>query len=134
MFKQIEIQTRTKVDLLDITADIQRAITEMPVQEGVCFLFCPHTTAGIVLNENWDPTVERDLAMVLEHMVPEGLSYTHGEGNSPAHVKSVLLGSDHFIIITQHQLQLGQWQGVFFAEFDGPRRRHIWIRVIRAGE
>lgn len=134
MFKQIEIQTRTKVDLLDITADIQRAITEMPVQEGVCFLFCPHTTAGIVLNENWDPTVERDLAMVLEHMVPEGLSYTHGEGNSPAHVKSVLLGSDHFIIITQHQLQLGQWQGVFFAELDGPRRRHIWIRVIRAGE
>lgn len=134
MFKQIEIQTRTKVDLLDITADIQRAITEMPVQEGVCFLFCPHTTAGIVLNENWDPTVERDLAMVLEHMVPEGLSYTHGEGNSPAHVKSVLLGSDHFIIITQHQLQLGQWQGVFFAEFDGPRRRHIWIRVIHAGE
>lgn len=134
MFKQIEIQTRTKVDLLDITADIQRAITEMPVQEGVCFLFCPHTTAGIVLNENWDPTVERDLAMVLEHMVPEGLPYTHGEGNSPAHVKSVLLGSDHFIIITQHQLQLGQWQGVFFAEFDGPRRRHIWIRVIHAGE
>ncbi|MDX9955889.1 MAG: secondary thiamine-phosphate synthase enzyme YjbQ [Anaerolineae bacterium] len=134
MFKQIEIQTRTKVDLLDITADIQRAITEMPVQEGVCFLFCPHTTAGIVLNENWDPTVERDLAMVLEHMVPEGLPYTHGEGNSPAHVKSVLLGSDHFIIITQHQLQLGQWQGVFFAELDGPRRRHIWIRVIRAGE
>lgn len=134
MFKQIEIQTRTKVDLLDITADIQRAITEIPVQEGVCFLFCPHTTAGIVLNENWDPTVERDLAMVLEHMVPEGLSYTHGEGNSPAHVKSVLLGSDHFIIITQHQLQLGQWQGVFFAEFDGPRRRHIWIRVIHAGE
>lgn len=134
MFRQIEIQTRTKVDLLDITADIQRAITDIPVEEGVCFLFCPHTTAGIVLNENWDPTVERDLAMVLERMVPKGLPYTHSEGNSPAHVKSVLLGSDHFIIVTRHQLQLGQWQGVFFAEFDGPRRRHIWIRVIRAGE
>ncbi len=134
MFKQIEIQTRTKVDLLDITAEIEHAIAEMPIEEGVCFLFCPHTTAGIVLNENWDPTVERDLAMALERMVPEGLPYTHSEGNSPAHVKSVLLGSDHFIIVAQHRLQLGQWQGVFFAEFDGPRRRHIWIRVMRTGE
>ena len=134
MFKQIEIQTRTKVDLLDITAEIEQAIAEAPIEEGVCFLFCPHTTAGIVLNENWDPAVEHDLAMVLERMVPPGLPYTHNEGNAPAHVKSVLVGSDHFILITRHQLQLGQWQGVFFAEFDGPRRRHIWLRVIAAGE
>ncbi len=134
MFKQIEIQTRTKVDLLDITAEIEQAIAEAPIEEGVCFLFCPHTTAGIVLNEDWDPAVERDLAMVLERMVPPGLPYTHSEGNAPAHVKSVLVGSDHFILITRHQLQLGQWQGVFFAEFDGPRRRHIWLRVIAAGE
>lgn len=134
MFKQIEIQTRAKVDLLDITSEIERAIAEMPIEEGICFLFCPHTTAGIVLNENWDPTVENDLAMVLERIVPAGLPYTHREGNSPAHVKSVLLGSDHFIMVTHHRLQLGQWQGVFFAEFDGPRRRHIWIRVLRNGE
>lgn len=134
MYKQIEIQTRNKVDLLDITTAIEHAIAEIPIEEGICFLFCPHTTAGIVLNENWDPTVEQDLAMVLEHMVPDGLRYAHHEGNSPAHVKSVLLGSDHFIIISQHQLQLGQWQGVFFAEFDGPRRRRIWIRVLGVGE
>lgn len=134
MYKQIEIQSRNKVDLLDITQDIERAVADMPIEEGICFLFCPHTTAGIVLNENWDPTVERDLAMVLEHMVPDGLRYTHGEGNSPSHVKSVLLGSDHFIIVSRHRLQLGQWQGIFFAEFDGPRRRRIWIRVLRSGE
>ncbi len=130
MYIQIELQTRSKVDLLDITEKIQEAISKEAAKDGVCFLFCPHTTAGIVLNENWDPSVEKDIAMALEHMAPDGLNYRHSEGNSPAHVKSVLLGSDHFIMVQEGTLQLGQWQGVFFAEFDGPRRRKVWVRVL----
>jgi secondary thiamine-phosphate synthase enzyme len=131
MFIQIEIQTRAKVDLVDITSEIQQAITEAGIEEGICFLFCPHTTAGLVLNENWDPSVEKDVAMLLEHMVPEGLPYRHAEGNSPAHIKSILVGTDHFIFIQRGQLQMGNWQGVFFAEFDGPRRRKVWIKALR---
>jgi secondary thiamine-phosphate synthase enzyme len=116
---------------LDITEKVQSAIGETDVQEGICFLYCPHTTAGIVLNENWDPSVEKDLTMLLDRMVPQNISYRHGEGNSPAHIKSVLVGSDHFIFIRQGRLKMGRWQGIFFADFDGPRRRNIWLRVIR---
>ena len=129
MFTQIEIQTRSKVDLVDITGDVQRALDETGVAEGICFIFCPHTTAGLVLNENWDPSVETDVALVLDRMVPEGLPYRHSEGNSPGHVKSVLVGTNHFVFIQKHKLQLGTWQGIFFAEFDGPRRRKVWIKV-----
>ena len=129
MFKKIKIQTRNKVDLIDITDRIQDAIREKQVSEGVCFVYCPHTTAGIVLNENWDADVEKDLAMVLNKIVPDDLPYRHGEGNSPAHIKSVLVGSDHFIFVQNGQLQMGQWQGVFLAEFDGPRHRTVWVKV-----
>jgi secondary thiamine-phosphate synthase enzyme len=129
MYVQIEVQTRSKVDLVDITDKIKQALADTEVQTGVCFIFCPHTTAGIVLNENWDPAVEKDIAMVLEHITPESLSYSHREGNAPAHVKAVLVGSDHFIFVQDGELQMGQWQGIFFAEFDGPRRRKIWVRV-----
>lgn len=131
MFTRIEIQTRSKVDLIDITGAVQQAVAAASVDEGVCFVYCPHTTAGIVLNENWDPTVESDVAMLLARIVPEDLPYQHSEGNSTAHIKSILVGSDHFIFVQEKQLQLGRWQGIFFAEFDGPRRRTIWIKVVR---
>lgn len=131
MFVQIEVQSRNKVDFLDITEQIQSAIGKTEVEEGICFIYCPHTTAGIVLNENWDPSVEKDLAMLLDRMVPQDLSYRHGEGNSPAHIKSVLVGSDHFIFVRQGKLKMGRWQGIFFADFDGPRRRNVWLRVVR---
>jgi len=131
MFIQIEIQTRAKVDLIDITDQIQNALGETGIEEGICFLFCPHTTAGLVLNENWDPSVEKDVAMLLDRMAPEGLPYRHGEGNSPGHIKSILVGTDHFLFIQKGHLQTGSWQGVFFAEFDGPRRRKIWIRAVQ---
>jgi secondary thiamine-phosphate synthase enzyme len=129
MFIKIDVQTRNKVDLIDITDKIQAAI-QGTVEEGICFLFCPHTTAGIILNENWDASVASDLAMVLNHIIPDDLSYRHREGNSPAHIKSVLVGSDHFIFIHQGKLQMGQWQGVFLAEFDGPRHRTLWIKTV----
>jgi secondary thiamine-phosphate synthase enzyme len=130
MFIKLDIQTRAKVDLLDITQQIREAIQDASVSEGICFLYCPHTTAGIVLNENWDPTVENDIAMLLGRMVPDTLPYSHGEGNSPAHIKSVLVGTDHFIFVKGGELQMGQWQGIFMAEFDGPRHRSIWIKAV----
>lgn len=131
MFIKITTQTRSKVDIIDITKRIQQKITDAGIEEGMCFLFCPHTTAGIVLNENWDPTVEQDVAIALEHMVPDNLSFTHREGNSPAHIKSILLGSDHFIFIRHGKLELGQWQGIFLAEFDGPRHRTVFVKAVK---
>lgn len=131
MFRKIEIATRAKVDFIDITAEIQRAVQEAAVDEGICFIYCPHTTAGVVLNENWDPDVESDIAMLLARIAPEGLPYRHSEGNSTAHIKSVLLGSDHFVFVQESHLQMGQWQGIFLAEFDGPRRRSVWLKIVR---
>ena len=130
MFVKIETQTRSKVDLVDITEKVQEAIDQEGVTEGICFVYCPHTTAGVVLNENWDASVERDIAMVLDRMVPEDLSYSHREGNAPAHIKAVPVGDDHFIFVHQGKLQMGQWQGIFLAEFDGPRRRTLWVKVV----
>jgi len=130
MFAKIVVQTRSKVDLIDISGQIKQALAETAISDGICFLYCPHTTAGLVLNESWDPTVESDIAMVLQHMVPKDLSYRHAEGNSPAHIKSVLVGTDHFIFVHDGDLQLGQWQGIFLAEFDGPRHRSVWIKVV----
>jgi len=130
MFRKIEIATRAKVDFIDVTAEIQRVVLEADVDEGMCFIYCPHTTAAIVLNENWDPDVENDIAMLLERIVPQGLPYRHSEGNATSHIKSVLLGSDHFVFVQERRLQMGQWQGIFLAEFDGPRRRTVWIRVV----
>jgi secondary thiamine-phosphate synthase enzyme len=130
MFIQLDVKTHNKVDLIDITGEVKNAIDAHAIDEGICFLFCPHTTAGIVLNENWDPTVEEDLAMALQRIVPDTLSYQHQEGNSPSHIKSVLVSSDHFVLIHNRQLQLGTWQGIFFAEFDGPRQRKIWIKLV----
>ncbi|MCJ7549150.1 MAG: secondary thiamine-phosphate synthase enzyme YjbQ, partial [Anaerolineae bacterium] len=120
MFAKIDVQTRSKIDLLDITDRIKQAVAETGIADGICFLYCPHTTAGLVLNENWDPNVESDVSMLLGHMVPDDLPYQHGEGNSPAHIKAVLVGTDHFIFVHNNDLQMGQWQGIFLAEFDGP--------------
>jgi secondary thiamine-phosphate synthase enzyme len=130
MYFKLNVQTRSKMDLIDVTDRVREAIAESGVQEGICFLYCPHTTAGIILNENWDPTVESDIAMILDRMVPAGLPYRHTESNSPAHIKSLLVGSDHFVFIQSGELQMGQWQGIFLAEFDGPRHRDFWVKIV----
>jgi secondary thiamine-phosphate synthase enzyme len=130
MFLQLAVETHNKVDLIDITAEIQNKVNDHNIDEGICFVFCPHTTAGIVINENWDPTVEDDVAMALKRIVPDDLSYQHREGNSPSHIKSILVSSDHFVLIHNQELKLGTWQGIFLAEFDGPRRRQVWIKLM----
>jgi secondary thiamine-phosphate synthase enzyme len=134
MVTKIDIKTRDKVDLVDVTAEVQNVVDRADITEGTCFIYCPHTTSGIVLNENWDSSVERDVAMILDRMAPQDLDYRHREGNAPAHAKSVLVGSDHFIFVQDGTLQMGRWQGVFLAEFDGPRSRTLWVKVVEDGD
>ena len=104
MFIRLDLQTRSKVDLIEITDQVKAAIAGAGIEDGICFIYCPHTTAGIVLNEGWDPTVESDLALVLDRIVPESLPYRHSEGNSSAHIKAMLVGNDHFIFVQAGEL------------------------------
>lgn len=124
------VNTHTREELLDITGEIQAVVTRLNVSEGVCYVFIPHTTAGVTLNENWDPDVRRDILLSMGQMVPADPRHRHAEGNSPAHVKASLCGSHAIVFISEGQLQLGSWQGIYLAEFDGPRRRQIWVKVI----
>jgi secondary thiamine-phosphate synthase enzyme len=126
---ELQIRTRAHQELCDITAQVQQAIGESGVQEGVCHLFVPHTTAGLTLNENWDPDVRGDLVRALAAMVPD-LRYRHSEGNSPAHLLSTLVGSSETLLVRGGRLALGSWQGVYLAEFDGPRNRRVLLKVV----
>ena len=130
----IELQVRTMAhsELRDITSRVQEAVVQSGVQEGLCHLFVPHTTAGLTLNENWDPDVRADLVRALAALVPD-VPYRHGEGNSPAHLMSTLVGASETLLVSSGQLVLGSWQGVYLAEFDGPRRRRVLVQVIPIG-
>ena len=127
---KIEIRTNRRKELVDITDKIQQLVTKYKVKQGICFLFVPHTTAGITINENADPSVKRDILNMLNILVPEDGSYTHSEGNADSHIKSSMLGSCLHIFIEDSRLCLGTWQGIFFAEGDGPRRREVWAKLI----
>jgi secondary thiamine-phosphate synthase enzyme len=126
----IEIQTRTKEEFIDLTAEVDRVVASSGIARGLCVVAAPHTTAGVTVNENADPDVRADLLMTLRRVVPDDLPYSHGEGNSPAHVKSSLIGSSVILVVEAGRLQLGTWQGIFFCEFDGPRSRKAWVQVI----
>jgi secondary thiamine-phosphate synthase enzyme len=129
MSVQLDIRTRTHSELQDITSQVQQVVAESGVNEGVCHVFVPHTTAGVTLNENWDPSVRDDLVHALATMVPD-IPYRHGEGNSPAHLMSTLVGASETLLVSDGQLVLGTWQGVYLAEFDGPRRRRVLVKVV----
>lgn len=126
---ELEVKTGSHRELQDITAQVQRAVAGSGVQEGVCHLFVPHTTAGLTLNENWDPDVRSDLLRAWAAMVPD-VPYHHGEGNSPAHLMSSLVGAGQTLLIAGGRLVLGSWQGVYLAEFDGPRRRRVLVKPV----
>jgi secondary thiamine-phosphate synthase enzyme len=128
--KQIEIQTRDRQGFYDITPQLQALVREGGAVDGVCYVFCPHTTAGLTLNENWDPDVRHDLGMALDTISPDRPDFRHGEGNSAAHVKSSLVGPGQFVFIEDGKLTLGRWQGVYLAEFDGPRSRRVWVKIV----
>ena len=129
MIRTISVRTRKRNELLDITGDVRQAVTESGVQNGLCQIFVPHTTAAVTINEKADPDVARDIEATLERLVPPNDGYRHAEGNSDAHVKSTLVGVSEFVIVREGDPVLGTWQAVFFCEFDGPRSRSCHIRV-----
>lgn len=127
----INITTKHRNQLVNITSEILKIVSNSQVKEGVCIVYCPHTTAGITINENADPDVVDDLIMGLNKIVDSRWPFKHGEGNSDAHLKSSIVGCEKTIIIENGKLKLGKWQGVFFCEFDGPRNRNVEIKVLR---
>jgi secondary thiamine-phosphate synthase enzyme len=125
----LEVRTRTRCEVVDVTEEVQAAVDASGVRDGLCVLYCPHTTAAITVNENADPDVRRDLLAALERAVPNQ-GFRHGEGNSDAHAKSSLVGPSVTVIVEGGRLRLGRWQGVYFCEFDGPRRREVWVKLV----
>jgi secondary thiamine-phosphate synthase enzyme len=130
LWRVVNIATDSRVQFVDITAAIRDRVLDSGVKNGVCYVFVPHTTAGITINENADPDVIRDITRVLERLVPESGDYRHSEGNSDAHLKAALLGSSATLPIVNGRLGLGTWQGVYFCEFDGPRNRSFKIGIM----
>ena len=130
MIKFLEVVTQKRTHFEDITDEVQEVVDESGVQEGICYLYVPHTTAGIFINENADPDVKWDIEQTLEKLIPWENNYKHIEGNAAAHIKSVLVGTNTFIPIKNGRLMLGTWQGIFFAEFDGPRTRKVIVKII----
>ena len=128
---QLTIKTHDRTEMIDVTGRVQDALTTAGCQDGICMLYVPHTTAGITINESADPSVRKDILMVLNQMVPWQADYKHLEGNSAAHIKSSLMGASQFVGVEKGRLVLGTWQGVFFCEFDGPRTRKLQIKFIR---
>lgn len=128
--EKITVSTKGRQAFHDITDDVQSTVSNAGVQEGVCFIFCPHTTAGVTLNENWDPSVQHDMGLGLDKISPQRAQYRHGEGNSPAHLKSSLMGASQFVLIENGRLALGRWQGIYLSEFDGPRTRKVYVKVM----
>jgi secondary thiamine-phosphate synthase enzyme len=117
--------------MVDITPQLNRAIWESGITDGICFIFVPHTTAGITINENADPSVKEDILEMLNRLIPGRYNYKHIEGNAPAHIKASLIGSSVSVPIRGGKLQLGTWQGVMFCEFDGPRNRAAWVSFLK---
>ena len=126
----LSVKTRERTELIDITSDINQLIQKSGTDQGLCMIYVPHTTAAVTINESADPSVKSDILMILNQIIPWEANYRHLEGNSPAHIKSTLVGSSELIAIENRRLILGTWQGIFFCEFDGPRTRKVDVRII----
>jgi secondary thiamine-phosphate synthase enzyme len=126
----ISVNTGKRLNLINITDQVQKYVRDSGVNEGVCHIFVAHTTAGLTINENADPSVQDDILMMLNKIVPDQESYRHAEGNSPAHVKSSLMGPNLTVIIDGGRPVLGTWQGIYLCEFDGPRTRKVHLKVM----
>lgn len=127
--KEIRVSTKSRTELVDITNELQKVVAESGVPDGVCHVYVPHTTAGVTINENADPSVREDILMELNKIIPLQDNYKHLEGNAAAHIKATIVGSSETILVERGRLMLGTWQGVFFCEFDGPRTRRVLTRV-----
>jgi len=129
IFQELNVKTPKREILLNITGKINEIVRESTVKEGVCRLFVPHTTAGLTINENADPAVIKDVIMYLNKLIPQNSGFSHMEGNSDAHIKTTLTGSNLEVIIHNGMLALGTWQGIMFAEYDGPRHRKVYVQL-----
>jgi secondary thiamine-phosphate synthase enzyme len=126
----LSVKTSRRTQLVDVTAQVQKVVAGSGVSTGICYLYVPHTTAAITINECADPEVARDIESALDRLVPKTGPYRHSEGNSDSHVKSVLVGASQIIHVEGGKLVLGRWQGVFLCEFDGPRERRLLMRIV----
>ena len=126
--KSFTVNTKTQEELIDITSMVRDILQESKIYDGICVVFIPHTTAAVTINENADPAVGKDIIKGLKVIPSSG--YMHSEGNSPAHIKASIIGSSITIIVKEGELALGTWQGIYFAEFDGPRQRSVWVKVM----
>jgi len=131
MTQTFSVKSLKQTELIDITRPVQEAVQKAGVKEGLCVIFTPHTTAAVTINENADPSVPRDILMELNKIVPFEDRYQHTEGNSSAHIKSSLVGCSQTLFIESGRLLLGTWQGIFFCEFDGPRNRQVYVKVVK---
>ena len=124
------ISSSKRIEMIDITARVQEIVSNSKIKDGIILLFVPHTTAGITINENADASVQKDIINKLNQIVPENDDYLHQEGNSDSHIKTSLFSNENFIFIENGRLKLGTWQGIFFCEFDGPRKRKVFYKII----
>ena len=127
----INIQTKKRNELIDITDQIEKIIQKGSARNGICIIFCPHTTAGLTINENADPSVKKDILNYLSKLIPISEHFSHLEGNSDAHIKASVIGSSLQVIVEDKRLALGTWQGIYFCEFDGPRPRNIYTHFLK---
>ncbi len=127
----IPVNTTKRKEFIEITAEVEKILSEEKIKEGICLIFCPHTTASLTINENADPSVRKDILNHLKEIVPETKDYSHLEGNAASHIQSSLLGSSLSLIVQDGALLLGTWQGVYFCEFDGPRQRKVYVKIIK---
>ena len=130
MDKEITIKSDSRTELKEITGEIQKIVKETGIKNGICYLFVPHTTAGITINEHADPSVVRDILNKLNELVPYNSNYHHTEGNADSHIKASIVGTNQVVFVENGRLNLGTWQGIFFCEFDGPRRRKVLVKVV----
>ncbi|KYC57696.1 MAG: hypothetical protein APG08_00170 [Candidatus Methanofastidiosum methylothiophilum] len=131
MYYTINLKTNKKIESVDITRKINEIISKSKLSSGICMVYSPHTTSGIIINESYDPSVLEDITTFLSDIVPHNIDYKHIEGNSDAHIKSSIVGTSKIIIFENGELLLGTWQGVFFMEFDGPRSRKVFVKLIK---
>jgi secondary thiamine-phosphate synthase enzyme len=128
---KITVRTARRTELKNITAEIESLVRDSAIDTGVCHLYVPHTTAGVIVNEGYDPDVARDMEGAFDRLVPDSPLFKHAEGNSDSHIKTALVGSSETIFIEKGCLALGRWQVIFFAEFDGPRTRELHVKLVR---
>lgn len=127
---EISIKSKSRTEFINITGEVQNIINKSGIRDGVCYLFVPHTTAGITINEAADPDVVSDIQKELDKIAPRSSHYQHTEGNADSHIKASIIGSSEIVFIEGGKLKLGIWQGIFFCEFDGPRNRKVWVKIV----